>query len=455
MAIIASNFKTNHTRKSTALFINEVDDYLVKNSIQNEVYVFPTATSLDSFDTVPNLNIGVQNAYSVNSGSFTGEIGTEQIDEFGIKTILIGHSERRHILGETQAQIAAKYEFYKNLGYKIIYCIGEPLVVKNFGLKKTLEYIYEQFIGIDTNYDNLILASETTLQQIEDVDSPIEVEDVEAADTDEKITLEVETNEEPKVTIQATPEKTLDKVEEEVIELPRPKTTASKTAAVITKTELPLPAISLANITLEELVQRKHNFNITNAGGDLLEVIQFLDRYQDKMRAGLEVPPEQGESLQKQLYKIYLRILSLDSTKERDVALEILLWKFYKDEKGAFKVTQLGRFTRNGRWIIQELNMFLQLNHIFNSVKNPQERIVRLKQFKLSAIISPTLQYFFISSDRVLKKESKFLLDSSKFSGFISIKSVLRFRVLKEFCISCNNCKNSLPDCDQFKIELD
>ena len=190
------------------------------------------------------------------------------------------------------------------------------------------------------------------------------------------------------MTIQATPEKTLAEVEEEVIELPRPKVTASKTAAVITKTELPLPAISLTNITLEELVQRKHNFNIANVGGDLLEVIQFLDRYEDKMRAGLEVPPEQGESLQKQLYKIYLRILSLDSTKERDVALEILLWKFYKDEKGAFKVTQLGRFTRNGRWIIQELNMFLQLNHIFNSVKNPQERIVRLKQFELSAIIA-------------------------------------------------------------------
>ena len=230
--------------------------------------------------------------------------------------------------------------------------------------------------------------TESTLQPIEEVESTIEVEDANPAIVDEKITLPAQTNEEPKVTIQATPEKTLAKVEEEVIELPRPKTTASKTAAVITKTELPLPTISLTNITLEELVQRKHNFNIANAGGDLLEVIQFLDRYQDKMRAGLEVPPEQGESLQKQLYKIYLRILSLDSTKERDVALEILLWKYYKDEKGAFKVTQLGRFTRNGRWIIQELNMFLQLNHIFNSVKNPQERIVRLKQFKLSAIIA-------------------------------------------------------------------
>ena len=160
MAIIASNFKTNHTRKSTALFINEVNDYLKSNEIKNEVYVFPTATSLDLFDTVSTFSIGAQNAYATASGSFTGEIGTTQLDEFEIKTILIGHSERRHILGETQNKIAKKYEFYKELGYKIIYCIGEPLEVKNQGLIKTLEYIYEQFDGIDTNYENLILAYE-------------------------------------------------------------------------------------------------------------------------------------------------------------------------------------------------------------------------------------------------------------------------------------------------------
>ena len=160
MAIIASNFKTNHTRKSTALFINEVNDYLKSNEIKNEVYVFPTATSLDLFDTVSTFSIGAQNAYATVSGSFTGEIGTTQLDEFEIKTILIGHSERRHILGETQNKIAKKYEFYKELGYKIIYCIGEPLEVKNQGLIKTLEYIYEQFDGIDTNYENLILAYE-------------------------------------------------------------------------------------------------------------------------------------------------------------------------------------------------------------------------------------------------------------------------------------------------------
>ena len=158
--IIASNFKTNHTRKSAALFVNEVNDYMKENNILSEVFVFPTATSLDSFSTVSNFSIGAQNAYPTVAGSFTGEIGTSQLDEFGIKTILIGHSERRHILGETQNKIAKKYEFYKELGYKIIYCIGEPLEVKNQGMEQTLEYIYEQFNEIDTNYKNLILAYE-------------------------------------------------------------------------------------------------------------------------------------------------------------------------------------------------------------------------------------------------------------------------------------------------------
>ena len=160
MAIIASNFKTNHTRKSTALFVNEINDFLQSNEISSDVYIFPTATSLDSFNTVSNFTIGAQNAYATAKGSFTGEIGTEQLDEFEIKTILIGHSERRHVLGESQAEIAKKFAFYKELNYKIIYCIGEPLEVKNQGLEKTLEYVYEQLDGIDTNYENLVLAYE-------------------------------------------------------------------------------------------------------------------------------------------------------------------------------------------------------------------------------------------------------------------------------------------------------
>jgi triosephosphate isomerase len=160
MKIIASNFKTNHTRKSTKEFILDVNKYLKNENIENDVYIFPTATALDNFDSNTNLKIGTQNAFHVRNGSFTGEIGTEQLDEFGIKTILIGHSERRHILNESQKEVALKYNYYKSLGYTIIYCVGEPLEVKESGLTETLGYIWEQFDGIDLDYENLIVAYE-------------------------------------------------------------------------------------------------------------------------------------------------------------------------------------------------------------------------------------------------------------------------------------------------------
>lgn len=160
MKIIASNFKTNHTRSSTKFFVDDINQFLESTQIENQVFIFPTATALNTFDTVKNLNIGVQNAYYTKNGSFTGEIGTEQLDEFGVKTILIGHSERRHILNESQKDITLKYNYYKALGYKIIYCVGEPLEVREKGITETLGYIWEQFVGIDLNYDNLIVAYE-------------------------------------------------------------------------------------------------------------------------------------------------------------------------------------------------------------------------------------------------------------------------------------------------------
>lgn len=160
MAIIASNFKTNHTRASSKIFIEEINNFINSNNIKDEILIFPSFTSLDNFNTNINLKIGAQNAYPANLGSYTGEIGASQLNEFNIKTILIGHSERRHILKESQEEIAKKFNFYKDLGYKIIYCIGEPLEVKKLGIEKTLEYLYEQFDGIDTNYENLIFAYE-------------------------------------------------------------------------------------------------------------------------------------------------------------------------------------------------------------------------------------------------------------------------------------------------------
>lgn len=123
--IVAANLKTNLTRAATARYIEEVEKFVATNAITVETFVFPATTALDRFKTT--VTIGAQNAYPVKNGAFTGEIGLEHLEEFGIQTILIGHSERRHILGETQEQIAAKFAFYKERGFTIVYCVGEPL----------------------------------------------------------------------------------------------------------------------------------------------------------------------------------------------------------------------------------------------------------------------------------------------------------------------------------------
>ncbi len=120
--------------------------------------VFPSITAIDNYDG--DFTIGVQNAYPDIKGAFTGEIGLEQLEEFDIKTILIGHSERREILNESQEFISRKFNFFKEQGFEIIYCIGEPLNVREEGESAVLDYLISQFDGIDLDYSKLIVAYE-------------------------------------------------------------------------------------------------------------------------------------------------------------------------------------------------------------------------------------------------------------------------------------------------------
>ncbi|RUM77573.1 MAG: triose-phosphate isomerase [Sulfurovum sp.] len=156
--IYAANFKTNHTRKSTQLYVEEMHEKLRAKNSEDSVYIFPPSTALDSYEG--NFTLGTQNAYPAQNGAYTGEIGLEQLDEFGIKTILIGHSERREILKETQEMVAQKFAFFKEQDFEIIYCIGEPLNIREKGLESVMQYLLAQFDGIDIEYENLIIAYE-------------------------------------------------------------------------------------------------------------------------------------------------------------------------------------------------------------------------------------------------------------------------------------------------------
>jgi len=156
--IYAANFKMNHTRAMTQAYLRVLNQKLVSKKSEDRVFVFPPATALDHY--AGDFTVGAQNAYMAQNGAYTGEIGLEQLEEFSIGTILIGHSERRDILGESQEVIAEKFSYFKDHGFEIIYCIGEALEVREEGDEAVTAHLLSQFEGIDLSYEKLIIAYE-------------------------------------------------------------------------------------------------------------------------------------------------------------------------------------------------------------------------------------------------------------------------------------------------------
>ncbi|CAA6798821.1 MAG: Triosephosphate isomerase (EC [uncultured Sulfurovum sp.] len=138
--------------------MQDLQNKLSNKKTEDKVYVFPPLTALDTFEG--DFTVGTQNAYPVENGAFTGEVGVEQLAEFNINSILIGHSERRDIIGESQEDIAEKFAFFKEQGFEIIYCIGESLEVREEGIEAVMTHLVSQFEGIDTRYENFVVAYE-------------------------------------------------------------------------------------------------------------------------------------------------------------------------------------------------------------------------------------------------------------------------------------------------------
>lgn len=151
--IYAANLKCNHTKKSYADYAKKLSNGLSQNS--NSVIVFPpfTALSEDKF----NFTQGAQNFYPAQNGSYTGEIGSQMLEEFEITTVMIGHSERR-ALGEDEPFLRAKFDYAQSKGWDIIYCIGEDDITHMNG--STKEFLSDQLSNINLNYENLVIAYE-------------------------------------------------------------------------------------------------------------------------------------------------------------------------------------------------------------------------------------------------------------------------------------------------------
>ncbi len=92
-----------------------------------------------------NLAVGAQNMYHEASGAYTGEVSATMLLDVGCKYVILGHSERRHILGETDATINRKVHAAHQAGLVAIVCVGELLEQREAG--QTLEVIRTQFEG--------------------------------------------------------------------------------------------------------------------------------------------------------------------------------------------------------------------------------------------------------------------------------------------------------------------
>lgn len=170
-------------------------------------------------------------------------------------------------------------------------------------------------------------------------------------------------------------------------EKPKEPPVLAKSTPKMKRVEIKNDDININTISKEDYFQIKHKYIFGTGSQDLQEVISFLDRYEDEMARGKVVADQFGASLQQQLYRVYLRALMLGPN-ERSIAMDYVLWKFFKNEKSSFRVTNLARFTRSAKWDIPELLMFNTLNTIFHSISNPTDRVLVIRDYKLGAIVS-------------------------------------------------------------------
>jgi triosephosphate isomerase len=133
--VIAGNWKMHMGPAETADFFRrfkpDVDEPFP------EILIFPPTLSLRvalaSLPSRPEIALGVQNIHWEESGAFTGEISAEMALEAGATHCLVGHSERRHVFGESDEQVKLKVRAAHRAGLTPVICVGETLDQRESG----------------------------------------------------------------------------------------------------------------------------------------------------------------------------------------------------------------------------------------------------------------------------------------------------------------------------------
>jgi triosephosphate isomerase len=165
--IVAGNWKMNkNVAESKALaegLVSELKGVSIDNT---RVIVSPTFVNLTTVLAATEgsaVEVAAQNMHQEASGAYTGEISADMLTSVGIKSVILGHSERREYFGEDEALLAKKTDAALANGLEVIYCFGEVKEEREANIQEKV--VAEQISGALFHLDaaawsNIVLAYE-------------------------------------------------------------------------------------------------------------------------------------------------------------------------------------------------------------------------------------------------------------------------------------------------------
>ncbi|MGN0564961.1 MAG: triose-phosphate isomerase [Candidatus Heritagella sp.] len=134
-AVIAGNWKMNKTPAEAKVLLEGIMP-LVKDADCDVIACVPYVDLQTALETTAgsNVQIGAENCHWAESGAFTGEISANMLTSMGVKTVIIGHSERRTYFGDTDVTVQKRVRAALDAGMTVILCVGEYLEQREQGV---------------------------------------------------------------------------------------------------------------------------------------------------------------------------------------------------------------------------------------------------------------------------------------------------------------------------------
>jgi len=129
--VFAANWKMHLGPTQATAFMDAFSVAVAASASDRTFIFFPPAISLAAVrartQSRPDFRLGVQNVHGEEKGAFTGETSVGMAADAGASFVLVGHSERRHVFGETDAQVAQKCARIEAAGLTPVLCVGEKI----------------------------------------------------------------------------------------------------------------------------------------------------------------------------------------------------------------------------------------------------------------------------------------------------------------------------------------